>query len=140
MDTDLDVGFMDGDSLEPELPPTPTQLGLEKAPDRPRGLLSSSPSTKHEKRMRRRTADVLQGSPLKSLRFYPPAPDEGPDDEGLSQEESSAAVSEKRKTRKNLLVELRKLKEDVSDLTKWTEKIESDTNLEDDSRELDKIL
>ncbi|KAJ5580088.1 uncharacterized protein N7459_006073 [Penicillium hispanicum] len=140
MDTNLDVGFMDGDPLEPDLPPTPTQLGLEKAPDRPRGLLSSSPSTRHEKRVRRRTADVLKGSPLKSLNFYPPAPDEGPDDKGSSQEAPSTAVSGKRRMRNNLLAELRKLREDVSDLTKWTEKVESDENLEDDSRELDKIL
>ncbi|EGC45561.1 conserved hypothetical protein [Histoplasma capsulatum var. duboisii H88] len=52
---------------EPELPPTPTELGIERLPNRPRGLLSSSsPSYRREKKRKRRTRDaVKKPSPLK---------------------------------------------------------------------------
>ena len=45
---------------EPELPPTPTQLGLEVAPEPPKGLLYSSPS-----RRSRRNGSSTKSSPLK---------------------------------------------------------------------------
>jgi hypothetical protein len=138
-------GAFDEDSLEPELPPTPTQLGLEKAPDRPRGLLSSSPSMRHEKRMKRRATDAIHGSPLKSARFRDPSPDEieseSPDDAINIEDGLSAAAIEKRKTRRKLAAELQQLKKDVADLTKWTGEIESGTsNLEQDGRELSRFL
>lgn len=59
-------------SGEPELPPTPTELGLEKAPMRPKGLLSSSPSWRHEMRKikRRKMREGLGSSPLKSKSAY----------------------------------------------------------------------
>lgn len=138
-DVEQDGGFINEDPLEPELPPTPTQLGLEKAPDRRRGLLSSSPSTRHERLMRRRTADAVQGSPLKTLKSSRLGPDEVPD-EYPPQDEISARTLEKQQIRRNLLVELQRLRDDVSDLTMWTGKIESNANLEDDPRELDKLL
>ena len=47
--------------IEPELPLTPTQLGLESTPEPPKGLLYSSPS----RRARRRKGEVLKSSPLK---------------------------------------------------------------------------
>lgn len=136
-------GAFDEDPLEPELPPTPTQLGLEKAPDRPRGLLSSSPSMRHEKRMKRRATDVLHGSPLKSARFRDPSPEESESlDTAIHIEEGmSVATIEKQKSRRNLAAELQRLKKDVADLTKWTGEIESGTdNLEQDGRELNKFL
>ena len=46
---------------EPALPLTPTQLGLEKAPEPPRGLLYSSPLRK----MAKRKSSGLKSSPLK---------------------------------------------------------------------------
>ncbi|CAI7571028.1 unnamed protein product [Penicillium pancosmium] len=124
-------GAFDEDPLEPELPPTPTQLGLEKAPDRPRGLLSSSPSMRHEKRMKRRATDVIHGSPLKSARFRDPSPEESESlDTAIHIEEGM-----------NLAAELQRLKKDVVDLTKWTSEIESGTdNLDQDGRELNKFL
>ena len=52
---------------EPELPLTPTQLGLEPVPEPPRGLLFSSPS----RRVTRRKGQNMISSPLK-LRSSPP--------------------------------------------------------------------
>ncbi|MCJ1392202.1 hypothetical protein MMC18_005069 [Xylographa bjoerkii] len=46
---------------EPELPLTPTQLGLEVAPEPPKGLLYSSPS----RRLERRNGSSVKSSPLK---------------------------------------------------------------------------
>ncbi|KAJ5892931.1 hypothetical protein N7504_009622 [Penicillium tannophilum] len=139
IDTDLG-GFMDDNDLEPELPPTPTQLGLEKAPDRPRAVLSSSPSSRYEKRMKRKATDTLQGSPLKGLRFQPRDREETSVSDNSSVDgDLSAAALEKRKLRKSLTAELQRLKDDVAELTEWTEKLESDTNL-DSSRGLDHFL
>lgn len=142
MEVNLDSGpgdpFMDEDPLEPDLPPTPTQLGLEKAPDRPRGLLSSSPSTRHEQRINRRATDVLQGSPLKSSKFEFPSV-EATDDKDVAQE-ISPTVFEKRRSRKRLTAELQRLKQDVAELGDWTAKVESHASLDADSKELNKFL
>ncbi|KAJ5632261.1 hypothetical protein N7490_008600 [Penicillium lividum] len=139
-DADMGGGFMDDDDLEPELPPTPTQLGLEKAPDRGRGLLSSSPSARHEKRMKRKVTDSVPGSPLKALRFQTRDPEYAPGSDTSSvEDELSPAALEKRKLRKSLKAELRRLKDDVADLTEWTGKMESDLNLAD-SKGLDHFL
>ncbi|KAF3386111.1 hypothetical protein F1880_000040 [Penicillium rolfsii] len=143
MDTnDLGGGMMDDDddSLEPDLPPTPTQLGLVKAPDRPRRLLSSSPSARHEKRMKRQATDTLQGSPLKSLKFQSPTQESAYDDTSITQENVSAAVFEKHKSRKNLEAELQRLRNEVADLSKWAEKVDSGMDLSSDSKELNKFL
>lgn len=139
IETGLDGAF-DEDPLEPELPPTPTQLGLEKAPERPRGLLSSSPSMRLEKRMKRRATEALHGSPLKSARFHDPAPEEDLPDAGDLEDGISIAVLEKRKSRKRLAADLLRLKNDVADLTKWTDDLESGVNIAQDSRELDRFL
>ncbi|KAJ5935639.1 hypothetical protein N7466_005186 [Penicillium verhagenii] len=127
--------------LEPELPPTPTQLGLEKAPDRSIGLLSSSPSGRYEKRMKRKATDTFQKSPLKTLKFQSHDPEEISDsDTGSVGEDLSAAALEKRKLRKSLKAELRYLKDDVAELMEWTGKMESDINLKGGSKELDHFL
>lgn len=139
-DMALDNPFVDEDPLEPDLPPTPTQLGLEKAPDRPMRPLSSSPTTRHEKRMKRRTVENFQSSPLKSLKFQDPNTEESSDNEDLALDEVSPAVLEKQKLRKSLAAELRRLKDDVKELTKWTGKVESDANLTSDKKELNKFL
>lgn len=138
---DLGGGIMDDDdSLEPDLPPTPTQLGLEKAPDRPRALLSSSPSARHEKRRKRQAADVLQGSPLKTLRYQSPAEEDTYINRDSPQGNVSAAVLEKQKSRRSLQAELRRLKNDVADLSKWAEKVDSGINFSSDTNELNKFL
>ncbi|KAJ6084409.1 hypothetical protein N7486_011209 [Penicillium sp. IBT 16267x] len=140
IDTGLDGGFMDDNYLEPDLPPTPTQLGLEKAPDRPRAPLSSSPSSRHEKRMKRKATDTLQGSPLKGLRFQSRDPEAAPSSDTSSVGgELSAAALEKHNLRKSLTAELQRLKDEVAELTEWTGKMESDTSFED-SKGLDHFL
>ena len=127
MDTGLDGGFM-YDDLEPDLPPTPTQLGLEKAPDRPSALPSSSPSARREKKTKRKAFDLLQGSPLKTMRFRPQSPDVSGSSTSVSQDDLSAAVLEKRKLRKSLTKKLQNLTDEVDELTKWTGKVESGLN------------
>ncbi|OJJ33150.1 hypothetical protein ASPWEDRAFT_53189 [Aspergillus wentii DTO 134E9] len=108
---------------EPELPPTPTQLGLENPPGRPRGLLSSSPTSRHGKRSRRRTTDTLQPSPLKFK-------DAGFDLDDLS--EFGLAANEnlmpetalkKQKLKRELSTEIRRLKDDIETLEGWSERI-----------------
>ncbi|KAJ5108804.1 hypothetical protein N7456_005479 [Penicillium angulare] len=131
----------DDDHSEPELPPTPTQLGLVKAPEHGAGLLSSSPSARHEKRMKRKAAaDITHGSPLKSMKFRHPSPEEESVDSDLTGEDLSAAALERRKVRKSLQAELQRLKDDVEELTQWTEKIESNANLDSNPKELDRFL
>lgn len=139
MDTGLDGAFPDEDFLEPDLPPTPTQLGLEKAPARPSNMLSSSPTARHEKRRKRRAADLLQGSPLKMLKYQEPATEEGSDDADTT-ENVSVSVLEKRKSRRSLKAELQSLKGDVAELTDWTGKIESGVNLEAEPKALQEFL
>ncbi|KZN92899.1 hypothetical protein EN45_030660 [Penicillium chrysogenum] len=139
-DTDIgpDASFMDEDILEPDLPPTPTQLGLEKAPDRPRGMLSSSPSRRQEKRANRRITNALHESPLKAVNFQSPPP-EGfeatPDLGGVS-----AAVREKRNSREKSAADLRRLRNEVAELETWAKKIESNPDLKGDTRGLDQFL
>ncbi|KAG9781383.1 hypothetical protein KCU88_g3390, partial [Aureobasidium melanogenum] len=71
---------------EPELPPTPVQLGLSGAPDKPRGLTSSSSPrrslTGSGKSRRRTRGSLVTSSPLKP-KARPPAVarNEGPADE-----------------------------------------------------------
>jgi hypothetical protein len=56
------------DGNEPELPPTPTQLGLSPKPTRPRGLAAnSSPSSRGSGRHRLRNGQVVTSSPLKPI-------------------------------------------------------------------------
>ena len=143
-DADIDMGpepgFMDEDNLEPDLPPTPTQLGLEKAPDRRRGL-SSSPSMRLEKRSKRRTTNPLYESPLKAVNFQSPPSDDPEDAEAVSYPEGfSAVVREKQSSRKKFAVDLRRLKEEVEELETWAKRIETNPDLKGDTRGLDKFL
>ena len=87
--------------------------------------------------MKRPASEVLQGSPLKLFKFQ--APEEGSDD-AESADGLTPAVWGKRKSRKSLRAELQSLKDDISELTKWTGKIESGVNLDSSSKELDKFL
>ncbi|MCJ1285576.1 hypothetical protein MMC26_004917 [Xylographa opegraphella] len=57
----LDHIGIEKDYEEPELPLTPTQLGLEVPPEPPKGLLYSSPS----RRSSRRNGSSIKSSPLK---------------------------------------------------------------------------
>ncbi|KAJ5747971.1 uncharacterized protein N7511_009667 [Penicillium nucicola] len=139
-EADADLGdegpIMGEDMLEPDLPPTPTQLGLEKAPDRPRGRMSSSPSLRQEKRMRRRDTQPLGESPLKAVKYRSITPTET---ETSFNSELSMAAQEKVKSRKRSAAELQRLKDEVEELERWAKKIESDDGLKGD-RGLDRLL
>lgn len=79
-------------SAEPELPPTPTQLGLSPKPDRPRGLAaSSSPNSRGSRRSKPRTGRVEISSPLKSKEKMPVADTEGVYREQTGQEGAEEA-------------------------------------------------
>jgi hypothetical protein len=137
-DTDMgsDGAMMGEDILEPDLPPTPTQLGLEKAPDRPRGMMSSSPSLRQEKRVRRRNTEPLNESPLKAVKFRSITPTET---ETSFNPELSVAAQKRYKSRKRSAAELQRLKDEIEELERWANKIESEDNLKGD-RGLDRLL
>ena len=58
----ITFGMSIGEDGEPSLPSTPVQLGLEKPPQPPRGLSSSSP----RRRDRKKATGVSKSSPLKN--------------------------------------------------------------------------
>lgn len=125
---DQGPSFLDGIE-EPELPPTPTQLGLEKPPGRPKGLMSSSPTARYERKTQRRIDDSLKPSALKleGLDAGEDSPREGStaDRETLSESELK-----KQQTKKELFAELRQLKDEIAELEAWTEKLnQPDTEL-----------
>ncbi|KAJ9626166.1 hypothetical protein H2204_010118 [Knufia peltigerae] len=124
-------------SNEPELPPTPVQLGLDPAPDRPRGLSSSSPrsSKSGSGRFRRttRSQHLSTSSPLKPKARAPPPKameplaslrDEG-DEASESELEPSAdeateqlppELQEKKSSLRSLKDELNRVKKEVGKL------------------------
>ncbi|KAL4915180.1 hypothetical protein BDW62DRAFT_131475 [Aspergillus aurantiobrunneus] len=126
-------GDMEGPSLhdgfdEPDLPPTPTQLGLEPPPGRPRGLLSSSPSMQHGKWGKRRAMGDLENSPSK-LRTV----DYGNEPEDLMGHVATMndtlfpeSVVKKRKIRRDLSADLESLKQDIVKLEGLCEKLEQE--------------
>lgn len=105
---------------EPELPPTPTELGLEPPPERPKGLLFSSPS----RRARKRKGTSVKSSPLKP-RDPPP---EKPPDSVFNQYLKAAPLQQakkpdvdenltsKQKERDKLCRQLQSLRKDVARL------------------------
>lgn len=58
------------ESVEVELPPTPVQLGKGILPDRPRGLISSSPGGRGTRKVKTRGGDIYS-SPLKPKAMAP---------------------------------------------------------------------
>lgn len=127
---------------EPDLPLTPTQLGLEKPPGRPKGLSSSSPSAQYEKRARQRINDTPKPSPL---RLKNSNLDAKPDDlsgTGLAMDQglTSKSALRKRRARKELSDELRQLKDDVAELESWTEKLNKPDKRPDSSEDLGKLM
>lgn len=109
----------DAEHGDPDLPPTPTELGLQPQPVRPRGLLSSSPSSRKEKRNRKQGIGFTS-SPLKSgitkpigdQRSRTPA---GPlVESGQAFERVPEAVKTARKLRDQLRDQLSRLKKDIA--------------------------
>ena len=134
-----------GENEEPELPPTPVELGLEKPPERPRGLASSSPrsgrsgSGSGTDRMRRRGGNSQTSSPLKpkimpartieenpretsiSIRPVANLPQEAPesDPEQPEEEEIATGIGERNKNnslREELATELARLEAEIKKL------------------------
>lgn len=129
---------LDKEYEEPDLPPTPTQLGLEKLAGRSRGLLSSSPTT--QRQGRRRTADLIWQSPSKLRNI-----DDGAESE--SSIESAIAVtralfpepvSKKQRLREELNAEAQRLKNHIADLESWSARLgQSDDHAE---RDVSKVM
>lgn len=128
------------ESNEPELPPTPVELGLSPAPERPRGLNSSSSprgskSGSGRRRQRIRPGVPATSSPLKQKAQAPQPENEAPEsvpdavDEALESEpegpnenndaiDDSAEIEEKQST-------LHTLQERLSQLKQQNERLES---------------
>ncbi|KAI9373964.1 hypothetical protein BJX61DRAFT_532730 [Aspergillus egyptiacus] len=134
-DPDLGRDIIEGPSLhdgddEPDLPPTPTQLGLEPPPGRPRSLLSSSPSRQHQKR---RAAGDLEQSPSKLRTVEYGAETEELQERGTSMNDVllPESVLKKRKLRRELSADLEALKQDIAKLEVLCDKLDQDgENLE----------
>ena len=134
-------------SSEPELPPTPVQLGLEPPAERPRGLISSSCSPRGSKsnsgkRRRRHRGSILATSSPSKLReqihedniptveaasIQQDLPEEAPesDVEQLDVQDEAEnipeSVKEKQTTRNSLQAELAQLKADMRRLEAMAE-------------------
>ncbi|KAL4869345.1 hypothetical protein BDV12DRAFT_83751 [Aspergillus spectabilis] len=125
MSGDIEGPSLHDASEEPDLPPTPTQLGLELPPGRPRGLLSSSPSMQHEKWGKRQATGGIERSPSK-LRTI----DNGAVPEVLTEVATAndalfpESVLKKRKLRRDLSADLETLKRDVTKLEGLCNKLE----------------
>ncbi|PYI12083.1 hypothetical protein BO78DRAFT_357597 [Aspergillus sclerotiicarbonarius CBS 121057] len=118
---------------EPDLPPTPTQLGLERLPGRPKGLLSSSPNSQQGKWGRRRNTDGLEQSPSKLRRVEYGEGDESAE-AGLVLDWTSLPehILEKQRLRNKLASEVQQLKKDVVELETWSKDLgQDDTNERD---------
>ncbi|KAJ9299287.1 hypothetical protein DTO271G3_2909 [Paecilomyces variotii] len=129
----------EGDNGEPELPPTPTELGLEKAPQRPRGLLSSSPSRLRQKR---RISEPVGSSPLKHAR-RPSQEEREYMTTGLKIDwgETRGEASAKERQKEELSTRLRQLKDEVAELEKWAKRSEHpDAYLEGSNDETRKLI
>ncbi|EED18347.1 conserved hypothetical protein [Talaromyces stipitatus ATCC 10500] len=100
---------LNGDNPEPELPPTPTQLGREKRRKASQEWLSS-PSAGRGLRK-----DLLGPSKL-GVADVAPAEDIPKDED----EDLDPAVQERKKLKRELLAQLDELKKDVNLLEKWT--------------------
>ena len=91
VDDIFDTSPSPDDIGEPELPPTPTQLGISPPPEKPRGLdFSSSPSGRRARRAAKEAAGgmSLRRSPLKA---HEPAED-GPSEANLGEAPESGVM------------------------------------------------
>ena len=107
---------------EPDLPPTPTQLGLERPPSRPSGILSSSPSAQRGKSGRRRAAETREHSPskLRSVDYGVDKTDLTGLDTMLAQTPVPEPVMKKRKVKNEISAEIQQLKADIAELESWS--------------------
>ncbi|OJJ76785.1 hypothetical protein ASPBRDRAFT_35946 [Aspergillus brasiliensis CBS 101740] len=112
---------------EPDLPPTPTQLGLERAPGRPKGLLSSSPSSQPGKWGGRRNTDGREQSPSKLRKVdYGEAGESAESGLLLDRTSLPEEILTKRKLKNKLASELQQLKKEISELETWSKDLAQD--------------
>ncbi|PLB36995.1 uncharacterized protein BDW47DRAFT_132392 [Aspergillus candidus] len=107
---------------EPDLPPTPTQLGLERPPSRPSGIMSSSPSAQRGKTGRRRATETYEHSPskLRSVDYGVDKADLTSLDTMLAQTPVPEPVMKKRKIKNEIVAEIQQLKADITELESWS--------------------
>lgn len=110
---------------EPDLPPTPTELGLAKAPGRRKGLLSSSPSSRHEK-WRRRVREGFKSSPLRPRGKQATREEGGLSTAGPTSDQDGVTdrVRKRRVLREELSAQLHRLKHEVARLEDWAQRSE----------------
>ena len=132
----------DAESDEPDLPPTPVQLGLNAKPDRPRGLASSSPGrssgssrqrtrvnesrhTSSPSKLRGQAAQLRNSTPEVATTTVTAtaaeAPDEAPESDieaPIEDDQSSvpAEILQKRSLRDSLSAQLARLQSDLASL------------------------
>lgn len=124
----LDIPQADNDEGEPELPPTPTQLGLQTLSLRSRVLVSSSPSLRLEQRKRRASQQQYVSSPLKPQDGQPLQVEVEADDvtasAALPEEKVPKELREKTKLRDELAAQLGRLKEETANLEDFSQRLE----------------
>lgn len=140
----LDGGlpFLQEELQEPDLPPTPTQLGLERPLGRIKGLMSSSPAAQYEKGARRRVDDIFKSSPLK-LKSFEAGVESGEipgEDPATDQALLSGSALKKREVRKDLFAELQQLKDDIAELETWTAKVNQPESRTESTEDLRRLL
>jgi hypothetical protein len=122
-----------GHTGEPELPPTPVQLGLSEAPERPRGLGSSSSPrgskmSTGSRRRRRRSGGPATSSPLKTKArppFQPEVDGNGEVDED-AQEASESEAEQANHQDEEDSTEMRKQRSTLESLRKELEQLKSE--------------
>ncbi|KAN0086526.1 hypothetical protein V8E54_000214 [Elaphomyces granulatus] len=115
---------------EPDLPPTPAQLGLGTQLDRPKDLLSS-PSRHYEKRR----GHELESSPLEPNNVQPLV------EENNNLDDVPEAVKKKRVVKRDLSAKLRQLKNDIAQLESWAQRSERpDDHSKPDAESVNKLI
>jgi hypothetical protein len=113
---------------EPDLPPTPAQLGLGMQLDRPKDLLSS-PSRHYEKRR----GYELESSPLE--------PNDVQVERDSDLDDVPEAVKKKRVVKRDLSAKLRQLKNDIAQLESWAQRSERpDDHSKPDAESVNKLM
>lgn len=107
---------------EPDLPPTPTQLGLERTPARPRRLLSSSPTTQRGVWGKRRHTDHQEQSPSKLRSVHHGVGDKDLPGASLDMSQSlfPVPVLMTRKVKEQLSMDIQQLNDEIAELENWS--------------------
>jgi hypothetical protein len=134
------------DEGEPELPPTPVELGWEAQAPPPSGILSSSPSSRSTRRKKRKASEGVKSSPLKP-RDQRPDSQAQMDVDGVplrslrpKQPEFSEEVLKKQRLRDELAAQLERLKGEVEMLEKEVRGDSEGNDLFEDGEDREKEL